>query len=509
MKILKYIFVLVSILGLGGCKKFLEQAPQGVVSDELFFANENNIDQAVNRIYGTLSWREFTIGRQFFSTHELGADDFVGHTSSMGISLNLFQNYTYNSSDAFIIQYWDRTYANLNFCNQVIDRTPTFKDRTLAEKAEAQAKFFRAYYNFDLVNVFGEAPLRDHVPAPAEYDIPKSTEAAFYTLIISDLQYAIDKLPTRAQWGTTGLGHITKGTAQGLLAKVYLFRQDYANALKYSNDVITGGEYSLFADYRNLFSPDNLYSSENMMPGHYLFTSSIWSGRWYNPYLQYQGVAGEFGNGDLYPTENLASTYEDGDPRKTATLFVSTDKVLGWQSKDAATPKDGSVALPPTTKYANKKVIWPTSYWNNGEFSFQNVNPMFMRYADILLIYAEASNELGQASQALTTLEQIRFRARGNKTFAQAGVLPQITTTDKAELRLKIWKERRIELALEGSRWFDLIRYNKVVPGYTETLLKSTYGRTNFDYKKNSKFPIPELRIISSHGILKQNDAWN
>jgi len=510
MNNLKYIFLAACLLSFTSCKKFLEKTPQGVVSDDQFFADEKNVDLAVNRIYGTLSWREYTIGRQFFSTHEMGGEDFIGSSNNgIGTTLNLFQSFTYDASQGFLQQYWDRTYANLNFCNQVTDRTPAMKNRELAEKAEAQAKFFRAYYHFELVNVFGQAPLRDHVPtSPEEYDIPKSSEEALYALIISDLEYAIAHLPVKSQWGTAGNGRITKGTAQGLLAKVYLFRQDYAKAQQYANDVMTSGEYSLFNDYRLLFSPSNLYSSENMMPGGYEFTSTIWSGRWYNPYLQYQGVSGEFGDGVLYPAQALVDSYEAGDPRKEATILFKGEKVEGWTSKDANTPKDGTVHFPSNTNIANKKVTWPKSYWNNGEYSFQDVNPMFLRYADVLLIYAEASNELGQAGNALTVLEQIRYRARGNKTYAAAGVLPEITTTDKAQLREKIWHERHIELALEGHRWFDLVRYEKVSPGYTVNLLKNVYQRTAFDYKRHSKFPIPLNMITSSQGMLTQNDAW-
>lgn len=509
MKHIKYLLLVSGTLTFSSCSKFLDKVPQGVVSDKLFFEDEKNVDQAVNRIYGTISWREYTIGRQFFSTHEMGGEDFVGNANNgIGAVLNTFQNYTYDASNAYLQQYWDRTYANLNFCNQVIDRTPGMSKRDIAEKAEAQAKFFRAFYNFDLVNVFGRAPLRDHVPASNEYDIPASDADAIYALVIKDLEYAIDKLPTRSQWGADGKGRITKGTAQGLLAKVYLFRQDNANAAKYANDVITGGEYHLFPDYRGLFSPDNLYSEENMMPGGYLFTSSIWSGRWYNPYLQYQGIPGEFGDGILTPADALVSSYEANDPRTAATILLKTDKVTGWKSKNENTPKDGTVFFPANIKYGNKKVTWPTSYWNNSEFSFQNVNPMLLRYADVLLIYAEASNELGATGNALSTLEQIRFRARGNKTYTEAGILPEITTTDKAQLRLKIWQERHVELALEGHRWFDLVRYNKVVTGYTENLLINDYKRTGFVYGKFSRFPLPQAMITSSQGILTQSGAW-
>ena len=130
-----------------------------------------------------------------------------------------------------------------------------------------------------------------------------------------------------------------------------------------------------------------------------------------------------------------------------------------------------------------------------------------MRYAEILLVAAEAAGELNDASKAQGYLEQVRFRARGNKTYEEAGVLPQIVTSDKTELRHAIWDERRIELAFEGPRWFDLVRYEKVESGYT-THLMQRLGRSNFNYDKYSKFPLPETRISSSQGILKQNPKW-
>lgn len=514
MRLIIRIYIVLSILTLTACSKsFLEKEPLATLSTASFTSDTTTLGLAVNRLYGSIAWREYTLGRQQFSTHELGADDFIPGSDA---NMNLFQNYSYFADNAYIQQYWDRTYQNIHYCNVVTDRTPSMTARAAATLYEAQAKYFRAYYNFDLTNVFGDAPLRDHDPSAAEYNIPKSPHADIIKLVISDLQYASSHLPTRAQWGTTGLGRVTKGTAQGLLAKVYLYEQDYTNAKLYADSVINGGEYSLYANYRNLFSPDQLYGTENMMPGGYIFNASISSGRWYNPYLQYQGLPA-FANGVIYPSSNLAGSYESGDPRLSATLFTRTDTIIGYNGNQP-------VAFPAATNYANKKVIWPFSYWNQSNFSFQNVNPMFLRFADIVLIDAEASNESGNTADALKYLEQIRFRARGNMTYAAtvtagmnggAGILPQITVTDKASLRLAIWHERRIELALEFNRWFDLVRYNKVAAadgsdgtGYTEALLINTYGRTNFNYAKFSHFPIPQVYITSSNGVLIQNSNW-
>lgn len=502
----KFIYLSLILLTLSGlttsCEDFLDKEPLGKPSTEVMLADETNIDFFVNRIYATLSWREWFIGRQLFNLWEFGADDLIGNPGSG--QYNNYKNFTYNASEGAIDEFWNRTYDCLNHCNQVIDRTPTFVDQDLAKITEAQAKFFRAYYHFGLVRTFGEAPLRDHVPEAADFDIPKSSADELYTLIISDLEYAVTNLKTRSEWGADGLGRVTKGTAQGLLAKVYLQRQDNANAQKWAHEVIIGGEYSLDNSYRNLFSPDNLYSQENMMPGHYKHTETVPDGRKWNPYIQFQGIGNGVGNGELAVEENLVNAYEAGDPRKAASIFdASVDQVIN---------SDGTVVVPiDRIAFANKKVIWPASYWNSNQFSWMNLNPMFLRYADILLIYAEASNELGTSLGGLTAeaaLEQVRFRARGNKTFAEANVLPEITGLSKDTMREAIWHERRIELSFEFQRWHDLMRYEKVVPGYTTNLLKNVCGRSSFDYERNSKFPIPQNKLNSSQGILLQHDIW-
>lgn len=154
-----------------------------------------------------------------------------------------------------------------------------------------------------------------------------------------------------------------------------------------------------------------------------------------------------------------------GDPRKTASIFENGDNIPGYP--DAIEWKEDYIESGKI--YANRKVIWDYdangwnySGWPSGDFFKQELNLPFMRYAEILLIAAEAANEIGEnVGKALDYLEQVRYRARGNKTYEDSGVLPKILTTDKIELRHLIWDERRVELAFEGHRWFDLVRYEK------------------------------------------------
>ena len=511
MKRLKNIFlVCTGAWALSACSSdFLDVTPEGQLTDGIYFAEETRINDAVSQVYSSLNWRFYRLGHMYFATHSLCSDDYVVGSNA---DFSAIQNFEYLSNNYMVERYWDRWYQYLNDCNVVTDMTKG-KTSEVAVKAEAQAKYFRAYHYFDLVRVFGEVPLRDHVPSQAECDIPKSSEEDIYKQIISDLEYAITNLPTHAQWGEAGNGRVSKETAEGLLSIVYLTRQDYANALEHAEKVIASNAFSLYSDYRNLFAPWNNYSCENMMPGHYTYQNI--TGRTRNPYVEYQGIPSNEGYGSycMLPSSNIVDVYETGDPRKTASIFTKGDKIEGleeagktltWKADYAA---DGRI-------YANRKVIWDYDKngwnyagWPNGDFFSQELNMPFMRYAEILLVAAEAANEQNDVSKAQGYLEQVRFRARGNKTYAEAGVLPQIVTSDKTELRHTIWNERRIELAFEGHRWFDLVRYEKVESGYT-TLLMQKLGRSNFNYDKYNKFPLPETRVSSSQGILTQNPKW-
>lgn len=510
MKPFKNIFLMCAgALAFSACSSdFLDITPEGQLTDDIYFADEARIDDAVAQIYSCLNWRFYRLGHMYFATHEMCADDFVPGSVS---DFAAIQNYEYLANNYMIERYWDRWFQYLNDCNVVTDLT---KDKTsdVAVRAAAQARFFRAYHYFDLVRVFGEVPLRDHVPAASECDIPKSSEEDIYAQIIGDLEYAIAHLPTRAQWGESGNGRVSQETAKGILSIVYLTRQDYTNALKYAEEVINSNAFSLYADYRNLFAPWNNYSCENMMPGHYIYQNI--SGRTRNPYVEYQGIPCEEGYGSycLLPSENLVNAYEEGDPRKVASIFTRGDEIEGLSDagKTITWRSDYSDRI-----YANRKVIWDYDKngwnyagWPNGDFFSQELNLPFLRYAEILLVAAEAANEQGDASKASGYIEQVRYRARGNKTYAEAGVLPPITVTEKTALRHRIWDERRIELAFEGRRWFDLVRYEKVEAGYTTDYLKNTLGRNNFSYDKYSKFPIPQTRVSSSQGVLEQNNYW-
>lgn len=482
-------------LTLGGCQNFLNPDPRGKLTQDLFFSEEAGARMGINAIYSRLrEWDQE--GFPWFVICELPGDNSnTGSELADGSTarLNTVNNFTYDAGVDEFNNWWVGNYNGIAGCNVVLESLNGLVNEELKVRSVAQARFFRGFFYFNLVRAFGGVPLMLDVAQPGEYSKPRATREQVYTAIIEDLSYAAANLPTRQEWGEKEWGRVTKGTAEGLLAKVYLFRQDYPHAFQYADSVVLRGEYGLHPDYRDLFSPHSLYSDEVMLGDQYL-----WEGNRDNEsqHVMWQGIRGEWGWGFLSPTQSLVDSYEVSDPRLPATVFFSGDTVEGLGKVDFK---------PGLDPRANRKVIWPTSFWNANSFTKTNAHLYFLRYADVLLIYAEAANELGNTAEALAKLELVRARARQSADAVVADLLPEVTETNRDLLREMIWHERRIELALEGQRFFDLIRADQVVPGYALEMLKADNPNTNFSVARNSIFPIPQKQIDISQGVLIQN----
>lgn len=485
--------LLIALPAFTSCSDFLNQDPQGQLTEDTFFGDAEGALMGINGIYSHLRKYDM-IGMPWFVMNELPGDNSnTGSELSDGSTarLNSVNNFTYDAGVDELNNWWVGNYNAIASCNVALGSLDVLKDEAVRVRCMAQARFFRGFYYFNLVKAFGGVPLMLEVAQPGQYNKPRASEDEVYDAIIKDLTYAAENLPTRGEWGTKELGRATKGTAQGMLAKVYLFRQDYANAKKYAGFVISDGEYDLHPDYRDLFSPNSVYSNEVMLSDQVMWQESRDQN---SEYATFQGVRGHFGWGYMSPTADLADSYEANDPRRAATIFFSGDSVQGKGVIDFMASLDPR---------ANNKTIWPVSFWNSNYFEKSNVHLYFLRFADVLLIYAEAANEEGDTGGALTALERVRNRAR--LSSPATGVLPEVTERDKARLREIIWNERRIELAMEGHRFADLIRADKVVPGYALQALRADNPNTSFNAARNSRFLIPQKQIDISQGVLTQN----
>ncbi|WP_051416448.1 RagB/SusD family nutrient uptake outer membrane protein [Asinibacterium sp. OR53] len=477
---------LLALVVFTGCNKtFLDVPPQGQQPSQQFWKSDADAAKAVNAMYANLhEWKNIAFAP--IAVESMGSDDAEkGSSPSDATFMNKFHNFTATSTEGQIADFWAGQYQNINFANQVLDNVPGITmDDNLKNRYLAEAKFIRAYSYFRLVRAFGDVPLRLTVPkSAAEYNVPRTPKAQVWAAIEKDLTDAAAVLPQ--SYGAADVGRATKGAALGMLAKVSMYQKKWQAVFDLTTQVMGMG-YSLFPDFEKLFRTQNKNSSESVFEiqcklilGNKAASNS--------QYSQVQGVRGSVGGGWGFnvPTPDLVAEFEPGDTRKAGTIIFRGE-----------TTAEGDV-IPPTgdNPMYNKKSYVPFSQYVSGYNEGADQDFMVLRFADILLMNAEASNELGKPAQALISLNKVRARARGSNP----AVLPDVTTTDQGALRNAIWHERRVELAMEFDRFFDVIRQGRAA---------TVFGPRGFVAGKNEVLPIPQNEIDLSAGVLTQNPGY-
>jgi hypothetical protein len=483
----------VALLALGtlmfsqGCKKsFLNVDPQGQPQATEFWKTQADATKAVNAMYANLrSWENTAFAP--IAVESMGSDEAEkGSTPSDAPFHNNFDNFSATSTEGQLKDFWNGQYQNINLANQVLDNIPAIDmDPALKAKYLAEAKFVRAYSYFRLVRAFGGVPLRLHLPKGAtEYNIPRASAPEVWAAIEQDLTDAEAVLPTTQV--ASDIGRATKGSAMGLHAKVAMYQKKWDQVLALTNSVMTMG-YSLFPSFEGEFRVPNENNSESIFEIQSQLIQSIPDAS-NSQYSQVQGVAGVpwGGWGFNVPTQALADAFEPGDPRRDATIIF----------RGETTPEGDAVPTSVPNPMYNQKAYVPSSYYVSGFNQGADQNIRVLRYAEILLMNAEAANELGDISKAENSLNQVRARARqGNPN-----ILADVTTTDKDQLRLAIWHERQVELAMEFDRYFDVIRQGRAA---------EIFGPKGWKANKNEVWPIPSDEIDLSAGVLTQNPGYN
>jgi starch-binding outer membrane protein, SusD/RagB family len=473
-----------------GCSKgFLNPDKQGAIPAVTLWQTQTDATNAVNAIYGNIrSWNN--VGFAAIALESLGSDDAVkGSTASDASTLNQYDNFSITATEAQLDGFWSGQYQNINLCNQVLDSIVNINmDGNLKKRYFAEAKFVRAYSYFRLLRAFGNIPLLLHVPhTTAELNPGQTPKAAVYAAIEQDLTDAAGVLP--ASYGPTDVGRATKGAALALHAKVAMYQQKWSDVLNYTNQVMALG-YTLFPNYYQLFRIANENNSESIFEIQANFVAGN-SGLSNCQYSQPQGNkdAGA-GWGFNVPTQNLVNEYEPGDPRLQATVMMA----------GTTTPSGDVVPLPSAgapSMYNMKAYVPFVLAIATSQGADQNFRAI--RYADVILMNAEANNELGNTAAALTSLEMVRARARANSANP-ATTLPPVTTTDQGTLRTAIWHERRVELAMENDRYFDVIRQGPARAAAVFAKLGWT--------ARNTVWPIPQTELDISGGLLVQNAGY-
>lgn len=491
-----------------GCKKFLDTERQGIYTSDNYPYPQGGTpyDTFLFSAYDALRAYNFVSDGFMVATSIRSDDADKGSTPTDGgadvIGMDNFPALTNGRVNTL----WTEYFVMIIRCNDIINQVQNNADIIATPEAklqaEAEARFLRAYSYFFLVRAYGRVPKIDKV-LDVTANVPQSTPAEIYAFIESDLQFAAANLPV--SWDSKFIGRSTKGAANGMLAKVYLYQQKWAMAMATANAVMTSGQYDLSVNYNNIFSEAGENSKESVFEIQGTASATVPTALG----IQYASIQGTRGNtaewnrgwGWNMPSAQLEAAYEPNDPRKTRTILYSSQAGAPRQTIYGQTAPLFPSEVP-NTKY-NQKVLANPSFiakYNSRGGWWMNVR--ILRYADVVLMYAEAANELGGAaniSNALAAVNSIRTRAR---IGAPAGTLPNLAITDQATLRDAIRQERRVELAMEHERFFDIVRW-----GISQQVMQDA-GKTNFIASRDNLLPIPQQQIDLSKGVLTQNPGY-
>jgi starch-binding outer membrane protein, SusD/RagB family len=484
-----------------GCKKFLDREPlQATVNDIKVGALEG---KALG-LYGAIrnSAAQPFCGDGFQNIPWVAMNGFRSDDAEIiadpGASAwrQTYDNFQYTKDDWGAGVYWDKHYIFIGLCNDVLDEAVKGGYTDAASKINvAEARFFRALAYFDLVRTFGDVPKIDFkINSPSDGYKAKATAAEIYQLINDDLVFAEQILPLT--WEPKFRGRLTIGAAMSLHAKTLLYRQQWGAALALCKTVIESGQYTLEPTYYKIYKKEGELNSESIFEIQAAKTAGDGNTYW-SRLGQCQGVRGsgtwDLGWGWNTPTATLVNAYDPGDVRKEATILFSN------QSDGGPATGGYGLVVPNLTSalYWNKKVYSQfNEYLAAGQGTPNNdaqntwINCRVLRLADVLLMAAEAANEVGGAqnqSNAITWVNSVRNRAG----------LPAISFTDQATLRNAIKKERRLEFALEFERFFDLVRWNDAI---------SVLGGSGYT-NKHRFYPIPTAALNANPNLV-QNPEW-
>lgn len=496
------------------CKKdVLDQNSQGQLSSDLFWQTESDANSGLAACYAFLKsggdWYGTTV--YYPAGWDALSDDAYTQYDYGSANSTSFNGPTPNSGGyvrgVYTVNY--RAIAALNIFFANIDRP--VMDETNRAKLKAEAHFLRAFYYFQLASLYGNVILVDK-PLTDSYKEPraKSTKADVLKFVNAELDQAITGLPDVAYTD----GHVVKGTAQSLKAKVLLYDKKYTEAAAAAKQIIDGGKFSLSSSYKGLFykpdqtnNPEVMFSVMNLPPNSYPDPGvDLFGGVWQSTQPT-QNLVSEYDCSDGLPTTSsplydATKPYDNRDPRLRMSIYVPGDGAAqGWNLYDGKTsfvPFSGVN----TTGFNLKKGLDPAV--SNPSYSTQSKQDyVLMRYAEVLLNYAEAVNEAsGPTAEVYTAINAVRNRA-------DVKMPPLATGLSQSDMREKIRHERRVEFALEGQRYYDLRRWGiavqkingfAIVPG-NNNLNKKIY-RANYDL-----WPLPQFDIDTNPALV-QNPGY-
>lgn len=496
----KFFFVLLAGVSLliVSCTKQLNQIPISEATTATFYTIPNDFIQGVNAVYNNL--RPYpdrllnlseTRSDNLYAVSEGGVRDWEG--------INSFHKTI--AANPYISEAWNTNYNGIYRANVLLDKLQqngsVIPDAALKTRLEAEVRFLRAFYYFDLVRWFGKVPLITQ-PTTAEQalNIPRDSVAKVYDLIISDLQFAGNNLPV--SYTSTDIGRATRYAAKGILALVYMTRSgptygiegpglglsEWDKALALLNEIIASGKYSFLPTYAGIFSYTNENNAEVVFDVEYATgVNPVMGGThpWVlipDTWFQSQGKAIQGGLTIRPVSTNLLNSYEATDIRKAFSIQS------GYTYNGVAEPRSFFKKYVDLTKVPSNRVDWP-------------INFIVMRYTGVLMLKAECILHGAPGTQA-------EVDAIVNQVRARAGLGPISNVTLP-----RLMEERRKEFAAEGTRWHDLVR-----SGLVETVMNAWIPAEDVQHqmqpfkKEYIIYPVPQSELDVRPGLYTQNAGY-
>jgi len=517
-----------SLFVLGGCSEdFITNTPYTQQVEENFYKTPQDGFKGLVAVYDVLQ-REGYGG--WLLTSEIASDNCYGGFGTADNTVVLdWDRFQFVADKEMNDPVWETCYIGIyraNILLENMDRIDWGSNTALKTQYEAEARFLRAHFHFELARMFGDVVALDHTLTAAQFNSPRSTKEETYALIANDFKFAIENLGSEnySQPSNANYGRITKWAAEAYMAKAFLFYTDYYKtadlagvvtkdqATEYINDVVNNSGHGLVSDFSSLWvaaaaSQAKTYVGEgntemvfairynssgnanwNLHEGNRFQVNIAPRGGNIGPYAQ--------GWGGAPVTPALYEAYDDADTRRDATIINFAEEKLDFDAEARGQRQYTGYAWKkfcPITNAAGESVVVA----GGGDFQIDNYEDYpVIRFADVLLMAAEL-NLTSSASFAQVCLDKVRARAFGDDIHTVA-----VT-------KASIMNERRLELALEGQRYFDLIREGLDVAKTAIDASSMSGGyETSFRPETLGFFALPQSQILLSNGSITQNPGW-
>ncbi len=464
-------FLFVLLMGMSSCSNnFLNVIPDDRIPKEAFFKNASDLESAVNGVYAAQ--------REMYSGGELGMynieetrSDNTNQKHGRQTEHRAVDNFTADGGNTSYNQFWGYAYNVINLANAIIDRAPAIEmDEDLKNRLIGEARFIRGCTYFDLVQDFGGVPLRlkETKSLSGDNDLARSSVDSVYDVIISDLTFASDNLPD--EYSGDDIGRATSGAALGMLGKVQLQKGNKSAAKTALQKVVDSHNYALLPDYSGLWKPGNKNTKESLFE--IQFTPPKTGSPFWNFFAPPSlGVSGGT-NGSVAPntpTQDLLDAFESGDKRKAASISLTQSGrpyIAKFKDPGVSTGNDANVDFP------------------------------VLRYADVLLMLAEA---MGENPQSYHLINLVRNRAG----------LSNIDASTPGSFIEKLMHERQVELAFECQRWHDILRLGTTkAVNLMNAHLASEYPNQHFEIDQHDLLNPMPVSEMQSNSAMEDNPGY-